>query len=109
MAVKIAVTHLLQPGESEQAHIQAKLVHRWQLALVSRNELWSNDLIWLVLVPGGHFSAAGTCCSAPPTFSWNIAITKDDPGGAGLDGVIAGSPGDGPLWYRLLPDLSRGR
>jgi hypothetical protein len=109
MAVKIAVTHLLQPGESEQAHIQAKLVHRWQLALVSRNELWSNDLIWLVLVPGGHFSAAGPCCSAPPTFSWNIAITKDDPGGAGLDGVIAGSPGDGPLWYRLLPDLSRGR
>ena len=109
MAVKIAMTHLLQPDEFERAHVEAKLVRQWQLALVSRNEPWSNDLIWLVLVPGGHFSATGSCCSPPPTFSWNIAITRDDAGGAGLDGVIAGSPGDGALWYRLLPDLSSGQ
>ena len=105
--MKIAVTHLLQPAEVKQAHIEAKLVRQWQLALVSRNEPWSNDLIWLVLVPGGHFSAAGSCCSPSPTFSWNVAITRDHAGGAGLDGVIAGSPGNGPVWYRLLPDLSR--
>jgi len=110
MAVKIAVTHLLQPDEYERAHVEAKLVRQWQLTLVSRNDsAWSNDLVWLVLVPGGHFAASGACCSPPPTFSWNIAITKDDAGGAGLDGVIAGSPGDGPLWYRLLPDLSSGQ
>jgi len=109
MAVKIAVTHLLQPADYERGNVQAKLVRRWQLALVSRDEPWSNDLIWLVLVPGGHFSATGSCCSPPPTFSWNIAVIKDNPGGAGLDGVIAGAPGDGPLWYRLLPDLSTAR
>ena len=108
MAVKIAMTHLLQPDEFERVHVEAKLVRQWQLALVTRNEGWSNDLIWLVLVPGGHFAASGSCCSPPPTFSWNIAITKEDAGGAGLDGVIAGSPGGGPLWYRLLPDLSGG-
>jgi hypothetical protein len=108
MAMKIAVTHLLQPDEYEQAHVDAKLVRQWQLALVSRNEPWSNDLVWLVLVPGGHFAASGGCCSLPPSFSWKIAMTKDDAAGAGLDGVLAGSPGDGPLWYRLLPDLSRG-
>jgi hypothetical protein len=61
MAVKIAVTHLLQPAEVEQAHVEAKLVRQWQLALVSPNEPWSDDL------------------------------------------------GDRPLWYRLLPDLSRGQ
>ena len=89
MAVKIAVTHLLQPDAYERAHVEAKLVRHWQLTLVSRND--------------------SACCSPPPTFSWNIAITKDAAGGAGLDGVIAGSPGDGPLWYRLLPDLSSGQ
>jgi hypothetical protein len=69
MAVKIAVMHLLQPGEYQQARAEAKLVRQWQLAFVSRNEPWSNDLIWLVLVPGGHFSAGGACCDAPPKFT----------------------------------------
>jgi hypothetical protein len=108
MATKVAITHLLQPGEYQQAQVQSKLVRRWQVALVSRNEAWSNDLVWLVLVPGGHFSAAGPCCSAPPGFTWNIAMVNDNAGGAELDGVAAGSPGNAPLWYGLLPDLSRG-
>jgi hypothetical protein len=108
MAVKIAVTHLLQPDEYQRPHTEAKLVRQWQLALVSRNEVWSSDLIWLVLVPGGHFPTAGPCCSAPPKFTWNVAIVKDQASFAQLDGVIGGSQGDGPLWYRLLPDLSRG-
>ncbi|MDQ6710462.1 MAG: hypothetical protein M3Z11_07880 [Candidatus Dormibacteraeota bacterium] len=100
------MTHLLQPGE--HTHIEAKLVRQWQLALVSPNEnLWSDQLIWLVLVPGGHFAASGPCCSQP-TFTWNVAVVKDQAGYAQLDGVIAGAPGDGPVWYRLLPDLSSG-
>jgi hypothetical protein len=98
-----------EPDEYEQARVEAKLVRQWQLALVSRSEnLWSNDLLWLVLVPGGHYPATGSCCGPPPTFSWNMAMTKDDSGGAGLDGVIAGTQGDAPPWYRLLPDLSGG-
>ena len=107
-AQKIAVAHLLQPDELP--HIQAKLVRQWQLTLVDGNDegrIWSNQRLWLVLVPGGHFSAAG-CCVAP-AFTWNIAVINDSPDGAGLDGVLAGSPGDAPLWFWLLPDLSGGR
>jgi len=99
-----------QAQPDELPHIQAKLVRQWQLTLVDGNDegrIWSNQLLWLVLVPGGHFSAAG-CCVAP-AFTWNIAIVNDSPGGAGLDGVLAGSPGDAPLWFWLLPDLSGGR
>jgi len=44
-----------------------------------------------------------------PAFTWNIAVINDSPDGAGLDGVLAGSPDDAPLWFWLLPDLSGGR
>src|SRR2546425_4051623 len=84
-AQKIAVTHLLQPGEP--SHIEAKLVRQWQLTLVDANDgghIWSNQLLWLVLVPGGHFSAAGCCVAA--AYTWNVAVINDGPGGAGLSG-----------------------
>jgi len=108
-AEKVAVANLLQPGEREHIRIESKLVRQWQLTLLSPNDggnVWSNDLLWLVLIPGGHFAASGPCCVPPPTFSWNIAVINDNPGGTGLDGVIAGPHGDGPLWYRFLPDLA---
>jgi hypothetical protein len=108
MAQKIAVTHLMQPGEP--ANIQAKLVRQWQLTIVDPNDggrIWSRRLLWLVLVPGGHFSAAGCCAGSK--FTWNLAVISDNPGGAELDGVLAGAPGDSPPWYWLLPDLSAGR
>jgi hypothetical protein len=107
-AQKIAETHLLQAGEP--SNIQAKLVRQWQLTLMDANDgghIWSNQLVWLVLVPGGHFSAAG-CCVATK-FTWNIAVINDNPGGAELDGVLAGATGGGPPWYWLLPDLSGSR
>jgi hypothetical protein len=110
MAVKVAVTHLLQPGE--HAQIQAKLARQWQLTLLSANDggnLWSNQLIWFVLVPGGHFSHPGPCCGPPPKTRWDVVLVEDHAGSAQLDGVISGGAGDRPTWYDLLPDLSGGQ
>jgi hypothetical protein len=110
MAVKIALTHLVQPGETVQT--QAKLARQWQLTMLNRNEggnLWSNQLTWFVLVPGDHFAFSGPCCGpASPKPTWNVALVNDHAWGAQLDGVVAGSNGDAPGWFRLLPDLSLG-
>jgi hypothetical protein len=111
-AEKIAITHLLQPVEYDTAHLETKLVRQWQLTLVSPNDggnLWTNQLMWLVLVPGNHFAFSGPCCSPPTTMAWNIAIVNDGAGGAQLDGVLAGPSGDRPTWFGLLPDLARGQ
>jgi len=108
-AEKIAVTHLLQPGQ--QVHIQTKLVRQWQLALISPNDggnVWSNDLLWLVLMPGDHFAHSGHCCTGPPRATWTMAQVNDRAGYAQLDGIITGVSGESPEWWRLLPDLSDG-
>ena len=110
MAVNVAGAHLLQPGEHTQIH--AKLARQWQLTLLSANDggnLWSNQLIWFVLVPGGHFSHPGPCCGPPPKTSWDVVLVEDHAGSAQLDGVISGGAGDRPYWYDLLPDLSGGQ
>jgi hypothetical protein len=109
MAIKIAVTHLLQPGE--RVPVQAKLAREWQLTLLSPNDggnLWSNQLVWFVLVPGGHFAHSGPCCSPPAKTAWDVALIEDHDGSAQLDGVISGGSGDRPGWYDRLPDLSGG-
>ena len=40
-------------------------------------QVWSNQLIWFVLVPGDHFAFSGPCCGPSPTFSWNVALVND--------------------------------
>ena len=102
-ATKIAVVHL---GASDVANrVQAKFVHEWQIELLEGSTTnWSNRLMWAVLVPGGHFSHPGPCCSAPPRTTWDVVLVYDQTGGAGLDGVISGY-GD-PGWFALLPDLA---
>ena len=109
-AEKIAVTHLLPPGR--QVHLQSKLIREWQLTFVSPNDggnVWSNDLMWVVLVPDSNFAHSGPCCGASPPTSWAVAIVRDHSFSAQLDGIIAGVSGDAPAWWGLLPDLSGGR
>ena len=103
-ATKIAVANL---GARDVAdRVQAKLVREWQLALLGGSGFnWSGRLLWAVLVPGGHFSHPGPCCSAPPKTDWDVVLVYDQTGGAGLDGVVSGV--GKPTWFQFLPDLAQ--
>ena len=81
-------------------------MREWQLALLEGSGFnWSRRLLCAVLVPGGHFSHPGPCCSPPPKTDWDVVLVYDQTGGAGLDGVVSGV--GKPTWFQFLPDLAQ--